>query len=52
MERFNAVFHWIRGHEVYWYVSEDELCPGDIVCETCNQIIWCRSHDPWRKKVT
>ena len=47
--KFSAIFdyfiHKIRGHEVYWRVNVDELCSGDIVCETCNLIIWCRAND-------
>ena len=24
---------------------EDEICPGDIVCKTCDIVFWCRALD-------
>lgn len=47
--RLDAVVCWLRGHDVRWRVNADYMCPGDIVCETCAESIWCRALDPWRK---
>jgi hypothetical protein len=56
--RLDAVWHWLRGHDVRWRVNADEVCPGDIVCEKCpdcedpestGMVLWCRTYDPWRK---
>jgi len=48
--RLRGLLHVARGHDVAWRVpSEDpRRCPGDIVCEDCATVLWCRSQDPWR----
>ncbi len=28
------------------------VCPGDIMCHECGQVLWCRAHDPWRRQRT
>lgn len=28
--------------------QEASLCPGDVVCHECGQVLWCRARDPWR----
>lgn len=40
-----AVWHWLRGHRILWRTNQDHVCTGDIVCETCDLLIWCRAHD-------
>lgn len=43
--RLDAIFHKIRHpkHKVMWRCSiEKDLYAGDITCETCNIIYWCR----------
>ena len=49
--RFAYVTHRFRGHLTIWKRSRADRspCPGDVVCETCNQVLWCRAHDPWRR---
>lgn len=57
--RLHAVVCWLKGHDVKWRTGSESLveddvrfadtCPGDIVCETCNLVIWCRWYDPWRR---
>ncbi len=58
--RLDAVVCWARGHDVRWRVDPGDhwpnvlfdvrdMCPGDIVCETCSESIWCRALDPWRR---
>ena len=51
--RIQAIFHKIRHpkHEVLWRTNIDELCPGDITCETCNVVFWCRSIEMSNKKI-
>ena len=41
--------HRASGHEVVWRTSGPDLpfCNGDIVCESCAQVLWCRAQDPW-----
>jgi hypothetical protein len=42
----SAAWHWLRRHDVAWRVNADPpACDGDIACETCALVIWCRSHD-------
>jgi hypothetical protein len=53
--RVDAVVHKILypTHNVKWKDKEsiciDEdgtvLCPGDIICKTCNKVFWCRAYD-------
>jgi hypothetical protein len=28
------------------------VCPGDVMCHECGQVLWCRAHDPWRRPRT
>lgn len=52
--RLDAARCALRGHVVHWRADAAE-CPGggDIVCETCNTIHWCRWHDGprWRDRL-
>lgn len=43
--RVGAFWHIARGHDVDWAVDTSDLCDGDIVCETCHVVLWCRYHD-------
>jgi hypothetical protein len=45
--------HWTSGHAVSWNIASrtGSRCAGDIVCHDCRQVLWCRSHDPWRGMV-
>lgn len=49
--RLQALYHITAGHDVGWKVTygNDLGCAGDIVCNTCQELIWCRALDPWRK---
>lgn len=42
--RVDAIWHkiWHPTHRVKWRTNEANICPGDIACETCNQVFWCR----------
>ncbi len=42
--RVDAILHKILHptHSVKWRTNEGDICPGDIACETCNQVFWCR----------
>lgn len=42
--------HLVSGHRVAWkrVGSDAEICPGDVVCDDCGQVLWCRAHDVWR----
>lgn len=42
--------HGASGHSVAWKLASGipSVCPGDIVCHECGQVLWCRAHDPWR----
>jgi hypothetical protein len=42
----------LRGHTVRWRAGADDICTGDIICDTCNRVIWCRWYDPWRGNQT
>jgi hypothetical protein len=44
--RLQAITHKIFNpkHKVIWRTRADEVCSGDIVCETCDRIYWCRSY--------
>lgn len=48
--RVSFVVHRCCGHTVTWKTSPPDLplCPGDILCRDCGQVLWCRAHDPWR----
>jgi len=48
--RIQAICHKIRHprHKLLWREKEfedDTICPGDIICETCGILFWCRCHD-------
>jgi len=46
--RCSYLTHTVAGHTVEWRRSSpDADCAGDIVCEDCAQVLWCRAHDPW-----
>lgn len=47
--RLLYVLHRVSGHVVVWRrsLSDLPLCDGDIICESCAQVLWCRAHDPW-----
>ena len=44
LARIDAILHKILHlqHSVKWRTNEGSLCPGDIVCETCDHVFWCR----------
>lgn len=48
--RLTYLTHRASGHAVTWNaLSRDSwACAGDIVCQDCGQVLWCRAHDPWR----
>lgn len=48
--RLSYVAHWMARHTVVWRAMSDgaAVCPGDIVCCTCAQVLWRRAHDPRR----
>lgn len=49
--RIDALWCWLKGHDVSWCVGADECCTGgDIICHICNLIHWCRWYDPWRSR--
>ena len=45
--RMSAISHKIShpDHKLNWNHDKDEYLKGDIVCETCNHIFWCRQLD-------
>jgi hypothetical protein len=47
--RVRYLWHRARGHSVIWRTEPSDLprCMGDIVCETCAEVLWCRAYDPW-----
>jgi len=50
--RLAYLLHRVSGHAVSWNTSRSDLprCAGDIVCDGCGQVLWCRAYDPWRSK--
>jgi len=44
LARIDAILHRILHprHDVRWRTNEGSICPGDIACETCNCVFWCR----------
>jgi hypothetical protein len=48
--RLAYLTHRLRGHVIVWRRLRSDLapCPGDIICETCDRVLWCRAYDPWR----
>jgi len=44
LARIEAILHKIRypRHDVKWRTNIGESCSGDIVCETCSHMFWCR----------
>jgi len=45
--RLDAIIHKIRhpSHKIRWRFDADDVCDGDIICETCDVVFWCRVHD-------
>lgn len=47
--RLVAILHFLVGHEVYWRACAEEWdgggCSGDITCETCGIMFWCRAKE-------
>jgi len=45
LARLGAILHKIAhpSHKMRWRTNMDEICPGDIVCETCDIVFWCRA---------
>ena len=46
--RVGAICHKIAhpSHVVRWRVNAEEgYCKGDIACETCKILFWCRLYD-------
>lgn len=45
LARLDAIFHKITHlrHQVLWRTNADNLCPGDITCEDCDILFWCRA---------
>jgi len=45
--RLEAILHKIfhPNHRLIWRTQREEICSGDIVCDTCNKIYWCRWYD-------
>ena len=43
--KLQAIWHKIihPTHKLIWIYKPDEICDGDIVCDTCNIIFWCRA---------
>jgi hypothetical protein len=51
--RAAGVTHALNGHTVEWNrTPSDASCPGDIVCNDCSQVLWCRAYDPWRARAS
>ena len=46
LARLGGLWHKMKGHEVVWVENSGTTCRGDIICNTCNLIIWCRWYDP------
>lgn len=44
LARIDAILHKIRhpSHDVRWRTGVGKYCSGDITCETCSCIFWCR----------
>jgi hypothetical protein len=44
MARISGLWHLVRLHRVHWRQAFDPWigCTGDIACETCDLLIWCR----------
>jgi hypothetical protein len=44
--RLDGLLCYLRRHRVEWRANVDDgVCPGDIVCHTCDRIHWCRWYD-------
>ena len=52
--RLSYFAHRFRGHTVTWMMPPaiPPVCPGDIVCHECGQVLWCRARDPWCRSTT
>jgi hypothetical protein len=53
LARIDVVLHKIRHpkHRMIWRYKPDALCPGDIVCDTCDVIFWCRAQELTQKQI-
>jgi hypothetical protein len=47
MARMGALWCVLRRHDVDWRANANDFpeCAGDIVCNTCNKIHWCRWYE-------
>jgi hypothetical protein len=45
--RVFAIAHKLRhpSHRLDWRSDVSEACPGDIVCDTCSTLFWCRAQE-------
>lgn len=52
--RCKAILHKLfhPTHKILWRTGMDEMCSGDITCETCQRIYWCRFYDLSKAKRT
>jgi hypothetical protein len=42
-----VLWHVVRGHRVQWRTHVDiPVCSGDVVCQSCSAVLWCRAIDP------
>jgi hypothetical protein len=43
--KISAIWHKIvhPTHKIIWKYKPDEECDGDIVCDTCDRLFWCRA---------
>ena len=50
--RVDALWCVVRGHDVEWRTAPDAEagCTGDILCETCGVLHWCRWYDGDRRE--
>jgi len=54
--RIAYVYHTLCYHDTQWTgppwnlppdVDPDSFCGHDIICHTCQEVIWCRGMDLW-----
>jgi len=45
--RLHVIGHKLRhpSHVIFWRLMNDNICDGDIVCDTCQRNYWCRFQD-------
>lgn len=53
LARLDAIIHKIchSKHKILWRTCTDEICDGDIICETCNTVFWCRAQELTQKEL-